>query len=235
MVVRRIKNSRDGFHFNSRHWQGYKKTAPRLDATLFGVCVGMILGLASLFKSSRNAGIKFEQGYKQKEFLAHLFELFHDYTFMSTSGERINLRGKRKGLVKSFWFKSFSHPSFTELWNLFLKDGKRKSIYENLITEHLTDFGFAYWVMCDGSLQKDRNCLILHTQSFTRSENLLATREMNQKWGLSCTVISHKQDFCVIKSHAKDALTLHLLLKPYLIESMRYKLPLFTHTHSLAS
>ena len=41
--------------------------------------------------------------------------------------------------------------------------------------------------MCDGSLQKSKNCLIIHTQSFTKLENLLAVKQLNNKWGLSCS------------------------------------------------
>lgn len=224
-MVKNIQNTRDGFHFNSRHWQDYKKQLPLLPKLLFEVCVGMILGDASLFKVSRHAGIKFEQGYKQEQFLYHLFDLFSKYTFMRAPGSRIDLHGSRKGLIKSFWFKTFSHPSFTELYGLFYQNNQRKGIRERLIADHLTDRGFAYWIMCDGSLQKNKQDLIIHTQSFTEAENLLAVKELNQKWGLSCRVVSHKQKYWVIQTHTKDARTLYSLLTPYLIRSIRYKLP----------
>lgn len=42
----------------------------------------MVLGDGSLLRSSKESGIKFEQGYKQKEFLYHLFDLFSKYAFM---------------------------------------------------------------------------------------------------------------------------------------------------------
>lgn len=168
-----------------------KKNLPPLPKNLFNICIGMILGDGSLFKKSHHSGIKFEQGYKQKEFLYHLFDLFSLYTFMDVPGQRIDLHSKRKGLVKSFWFKTFSHYSFTELWHLFRRNEK-KEISENLITDYLTPIGFAYWIMCDGSLQKSKNCLIIHTQSFTKLENLLAAKQLNNKWGLRCEVILHK-------------------------------------------
>jgi len=61
----------------------------------------MILGDASISKRHSQASIKFEQGYKQTEFLLHLFELFKGYCFMSKPGKRISLNGVRKGLLKS--------------------------------------------------------------------------------------------------------------------------------------
>lgn len=209
-----------------------KKNLPPLPKNLFNICIGMILGDGSLFKKSHHSGIKFEQGYKQKEFLYHLFDLFSLYTFMDVPGQRIDLHSKRKGLVKSFWFKTFSHYSFTELWHLFRRNEK-KEISENLITDYLTPIGFAYWIMCDGSLQKSKNCLIIHTQSFTKLENLLAAKQLNNKWGLRCEVILHKQKYWVIKTHVKDVETVHFLLKPYLIPSMIYKLPEIKKNHTI--
>lgn len=60
----------------------------------------MALGDGSFFKYINNSGIKFEQTYKQKDFLYHLFNLFSGYTFMDTPGQRIDLHGKREGLIK---------------------------------------------------------------------------------------------------------------------------------------
>jgi hypothetical protein len=98
---------------------------------------------------------------------------------MTEPGQRIELRGERKGLIKSFWFKTFSHYSFTEArsdWELFYINNK-KIIQKNLIMNNLTDRGLAYYrrrIMGDGSLQKDNKTLILHTQSYTeaRSERI---------------------------------------------------------------
>ena len=131
--------TRDGFHFNPKYWQVlltnivcqyYKKGLPPLPKPLFETCIGMILGDAPLFKVSREGGIKFEQGYKQEEFLYDLFDLFSGYTFIRAPGLRIDLHSSRKGLVKSLWFKTFLHPSFTELYTLFDK-AKKKEISEN--------------------------------------------------------------------------------------------------------
>ena len=42
----------------------------------------MILSDACMYKVSKHALIKFEQGYLQEEFLFHLFSLFKEYCFM---------------------------------------------------------------------------------------------------------------------------------------------------------
>jgi len=78
---------------------------------------------------------------------------------MEAPGRRIELRGPRQGLTKSFWFKTFSHYSFTAIWNLFYtqcKDKVVKTIQKGLVLNHLTPIGLAYWVMETGLCKKIR-------------------------------------------------------------------------------
>ena len=228
ILSKEIKNYRDGYHLNSKYWQEWKTKLPALSFELTEIAIGMILSDACMYTKSNHALIKFEQGYIQEEFLIHLFYLFKSYCFMVEPGKRIDLYGERKGLIKSFWFKTFSFYSFDEIWNLFYiksNDKAIKTIQEGLILNHLTDRGLAYWIMGDGSLQKDRKTMILHTQSYNKNENLILSRELNKKFGFKSEVILHKKKYFVIKFNSKDALTLHNLIKPYIIESMKYKIP----------
>jgi len=153
ILSKEIRNHKDGYHLNSKHWQEWKMNLPPLPLELREILIVMILSDACMYKKSNHALIKFEQGYLQEEFLLHLFSIFKLYCFMIEPGKRFNLRGPRKGLIKSLWFKTFSHYSFTEIWNLFyVKTEKRfvKRIEEGLIKNHLTARGLAYWIMGDG-------------------------------------------------------------------------------------
>lgn len=221
---RKIKNTRNGYHFNSPYWQNYKKTLPKLPQDCFETAVGMILGDATMYYVSHNALIKFEQGVKQKEFLFHLLDLFSRYCFMSEPG----IRFEKDQSVKSYWFKTFSFPDFTDLFFLFVQkmnEKWKKTIRKGLIRDYLTPKGLAYWIMCDGSLQKDKLTLILHTQSFSLQENTLLATELNKKFHLHSRVISHKTHYYVIEIPRHDSETLVALVEKYLIPSMLYKLP----------
>ena len=141
------------------------------------IAIGMILSDACMYKKSKHAIIKFEQGYQQEEFLSHLFLKFKLYCFMVQPGKRLDLHGNRKGLIKSLWFKTFSHESFTQIWNLFyLKNSKQ--ITEGLIKNHLSNIGLAYWIMGDGSLQKDKKRRAAPSYS-----KLYLYRKQNSKYG----------------------------------------------------
>lgn len=86
-----MNHSKDGYHFNSTYWQQKKLLLPPLSPELLEIAFGRVLGDATIRKVSRHAVIKFEQGYRQKEFVESLFQTFHTYTFMEQPGIRLEL------------------------------------------------------------------------------------------------------------------------------------------------
>lgn len=215
-------NIRDGYHLSSKYWQDWKKTLPIIGDVLFQVVLGIVLGDASIYRVSREALVKFEQGVNQKDFIFHLFELLKQYCFMAMPGIRYVLSGSNRGNIKSYWFKTFTHVSFSIIWDLIYIDGK-KVIQEGLILNHLGPIRLAYWIMCDGSLSG--RIMTLHTQGFTQAENIILSNELNQKFGFNTKVIPHKGKYFVIKFSSEDARKIHDLIDRHIIPSMKYKVP----------
>ena len=173
---------KDGFALNSKYWQDFKKSlSATLPNNLHQIAIGMLLGDACIQKIGKFPFLKFEQGYKQMELLFHLYEVFSSY-ILTSPYTRYEKYGPRKGEVKSYSVRTFSHVAFLELYELFIVNGV-KVITAGLITNHLTPLGLAYWIMCDGSL--DGNTMILHTQSFTKEEIIILSSELNTKFNLN--------------------------------------------------
>lgn len=197
---------------------------PPLSSDLFDISIGMILGDATMYHVSRDASIKFEQGVHQKEFCFHLFDLFSNYCFMQQPKPRYV---KSEKIIKSYWFKTFSFPDFTKLYRLFYHQTETKRvkiIQKGLITQYLTPKGFAFWIMCDGSLQKDGKTLILHTQNYTLIENTPLSNELNDKFNLHSRVIPHKKIYHVIEIPKQDSSKMVELVESFMIPSMTYKI-----------
>ena len=215
---------RDGYHLNSKYWQDIKNNRPDLSPKLWNIAIGMLLGDATIYKVSKNALIKFEQGYQQESFVYHLFDLFKDYTFMLEPGKRIDLHHPiRKGEVKSYWFKTFSHKTFNDLWDLFYKNANgKKGIPHNL---HLSEECISYWIMYDGSLAKDKQTMILHSQSYSFEDNIKLSTFLNVQWGFQTQVIQHKDKYHVIQIPSSNSKLLKSLISKLVIESMSYKIP----------
>lgn len=79
--------------------------------------------------------------------------------------------------------------------------------------------------MSDGSLHKDQS-MILHTQSFTKAENLLLSKELNQKFGFHSTVKAHKDIYWVIHIPSKDAQLLRKWISDHMLPEFNYKCPM---------
>lgn len=133
---------------------------------------------------------------------------------------------KNTQIIKSYWFKTFSHQEFTKLCHLFYEErGGKKKILPHTIANHLDGRALAYWLMSDGSLEKGRKSWIIHSQGFSKCENLLAVKELNKKHGLQCPLIPHKGKYWVIKASSNDCGKICDLVYKHMIPSMLYKLP----------
>ena len=186
--TRVLNRTRDGYHVTSPYWQAYKNALPPRPQDVFEVVFGMALGDAGITRvNCREARMKFEQGAKQRDFLFHVFHTLRSYCFMEHPGIRYTTGDPLH--IRSYWFNTFSHPSFTRLFTLFYRlcpgDSKKykKVISEGLIRDFLTPRAFAYWIMCDGYLHQKQKILTLHTEGFTHEENQIASRELNHKFG----------------------------------------------------
>lgn len=106
---------------------------------------------------------------------------------------------------------------------MFYKSGKK--VYSSgIITKFITDVGFAFMIMGDGSLGHD-NILTLHTQGFSAAENKLICDELNAKFGLHGKVVPHKTKYTVVQFPASDAKTIRALIEPHMLPMFSYKVP----------
>ena len=160
----------------------------------------------------------------------HVFNLFDEWVLSQPhKKERLSPKGN---LVINWGFQTFSHKAFNYLAELFLLDkGGKKGISENLVLDHLTPRGLAYWFMDDGGkLDYNKNSknrsVVLNTHSFTDLEVENLCDQLSNKFELLCEVRSNKnKKIIVIKDTSYSKF--YQLINPYLLEEMKYKLPKF--------
>lgn len=216
---------RDGFHASSSYWQNYKIQLPPLPSNVWSVVVGMALGDAGISKKNKgDAAMKIEQGWKQHSFSLHLFSILAPWCFITEIGTRIEpVSSSRHGIVKSYWFRTFGLPQLTTLWNLLYVDGEKR-VPAGFVLEHVDACALAYLIICDGSTSG--STVIIHTQGFSEESNNILSKELNLRYGLNSSVISHKKTMKVIKIPSSDAALLRFIIEPHMIPSMQYKIPL---------
>lgn len=208
----------------------YKKKLIELTEIQKEAAIGLMLGDASL--QSQNKGktyrMKFEWGDRNKAYAMHVYKLFDEWVLSQPhKNSRISPKGN---LVINWGFQTISHEAFIFLANLFFKQmNNKKGIAENLIIDHLSPRGLAYWWMDDGGrLDYNQNTknksVVLNTQSFTNLEVEMMAEQLNRKFNLLCEVRTNKTKKVIV---IKDSsyLTFYSLIDKYLVNEMRYKLP----------
>lgn len=186
--------------------------------------VGIILGDGYLdrAKSSFNTRLRIEQAYPvKKDYLMSVFEL---YKPLVIKDPKIIERkpDKRTGKIyKSIAFRTSSFNCLNEYHDLFYNN-KVKRVPED-IYKLLTARGLAYWIMDDGG-KSIYNQTILHTRSFSKDEVIILQDVLRTNFKLKSRIEEKVNNQWVIYIPVKQEYSLKDIVKPYMHESMLYKI-----------
>ncbi len=213
---------------NSRAIEMYKRGL-RLSGTHHDVLVGLLLGDACL--ETQNGGrtyrLKIEQSARHEPYVRHIHELFSEWVL---TPPRRRLRRASNGTLSVNWaFQTVSHGDFRPFALQFYASG-RKEVPE-LIHDWLTPRAFAYWFMDDGSMKlAESKGVILNTHAYTREDVERLIGVLHDRFGLQASIRSQSDgDQIYISGRSYDDFC--ELIRPFVIEEMRYKVPLARRTH----
>jgi len=216
---------------NSNLVKAYKSSLINLSTIQSEAAIGLMLGDASL--QTQNKGktyrMKFEWGDKNKPYLDYVYNLFAEWVLASPHvKKRMNSNGNT---VVNWGFQTMSHEAFNFLSELFLINNK-KGISKELIKNHLTPRGLAFWWMDDGGkLDYNKNSknlsIVLNTHSFTKDEVVTMAIELSNKFELNCSTRNNKGK-TVIVIDSSSFYVFKSLIQPFLVPEMDYKLPKIT-------
>lgn len=196
----------------------------KLTERLFEICIGVLLGDASIqknkSKSSEKYRLKFLQGVKHKEYIYHLHSEFKDYVLSPPYFDK-----KRN----TYSFQTVFHLNFKKLADIFLNKELKKSINIFFTEKKIQPVSLAYWFMDDGGLlsyNKDyvRKGLVFNTQGFVFNEVLILSENLNTAYNLNTWVKTNKKK-PIIAVSGKEYLKIKNIILPHIIDSMKYKLP----------
>ena len=237
------KNELKGLSPNSKKLRQYKESLVKLSQTQWEAAIGLMLGDASLH--TQNGGktyrMKFEWGARSKVYLDHVYSLFDEWVLSEPHKKtRISPKGNE---VINWGFQTISHEAFNSLAQLFIN--KKKIISQDLIKNHLTPRGLAYWFMDGGGkLDYNKNSgppatsgipegegtptknkgVVLNTQSFEAKEVKVMAEQLSDKFNFECEIRSNKGKKVIVIKSSSYPLFLSLI-DPYILPEMRYKLP----------
>lgn len=152
-------------------------------------------------------------------FLFHVFTLLSPYcSTFPYGGHRFN--PITNNVDQGFFFNTMTLPCFNYLYDIFHVSGIK--IVPTMIYDLLTPVGLAYLIMGDGSFHRRDLYVVLCTEGFINSDNLLLMSVLVNKFGLSCRIEKHR-DSSRIVIRAKSIGLLRSLVLPHMIPEMYYR------------
>lgn len=205
----------------SRSLEAYKKSLI-LTQNQRDILVGLLLGdgCIEVLPKGDSARLKLEYSGKQKAYVDWLYETFQSWTHSKPKQKITHAFGK---IYTKYWFTTLSSPIFKEYFDLFYRDHRK--VIPSTIGELLTPIGLTVWFMDDGSTKsKESRGRILCTHAFSQDEVLFLCDVLKKKFFLVAAPRKQK-DGTEIYISGHSSTQLRNLIEPYVVSSMRYKLP----------
>ena len=173
--------------------------------------IGSLLGDGYLVKTTRGYAFRVNHGPAQKNYVDWKYKILKN---LVNSSPRF--------AEKCYYFRTVSHPFFNQLREQFYC-GRKKIVPCELIEKRLNPFILAVWIMDDGS--RDSRQIRINSQCFSKEENLFLQRLLQAKLGIKAT-LNRDKDRYRLRISDQSMKIFARLVKPHIISSMLYKLPL---------
>lgn len=220
--LRKLQNNFISSKFWQKKWINYKRNL-YLNSRQTSLLVGSLLGDGTLRvgKGAINANLKIEHGLRQKDYVFWKYKILKKW---APTPPKLSYRYRETGerYEKSWWFRTVRHPEITEFWKIFYHDGKK--IIPANISQFLNPFTLAIWVMDDGCL--NRKVIDLSTYSFNLQEINILRDVLRSRLKIESKFYRDRDKGYRMYFNVRNTKRLSQIVKPYIIPSMSYKLPI---------
>jgi hypothetical protein len=209
------------------NYDGAKRIGPH-NWDIICVLVGSLLGDGRA-EREKSGGVRFlfKQFEVNKAYIFWLYEFFNKRGYCSNNlpvlyKDRNNLfalQGRYYGLV------TYRYTSILWLYKLFYNNRKKKRVPNN-ISDLLTPLSLAVWISDKGV--KYKSGIIIRTSSFTKEDILLLIFVLKTKFNIKSIIHQYPSasSYFLFYIKPESIPLLKVLLEPYIIPIIRYKLGL---------
>jgi len=195
------------------------------------ILLGMILGDAHIRHLKKEARIEVGHSTDQKDYLFWKYKNLKRWVI--SKPHLVKTHDTRFNKTYAQWrFRTKSDEAFSSLRALFYPKGK-KIIPKELINILKSPLSLAVWFMDDGGRRNDCYGLFLNTLSFTERENALLVKILQNNFSLSARIHWIGDGFRLYIP-SRDSVKFCKIISPYILDSLRYKLPFDPVTTSFA-
>ena len=189
------------------------------------ILVGTLLGDAHLETRDQGSSyrLKIEHALKQKEYVDWLYEQFKDWTHTAPQQRTRTSAWKADVTYEHYWFTTLSASPLRFYGQQFYCQGKK--VVPHKIDRWLTPLGLAIWYMDDGSIKsRTHSTVLFNTQGFNTASIARLQEVLLKKFGIKSTLRQQKEGKQIYLL-SETINVFRQLIAPYILSSMRYKLP----------
>jgi len=188
------------------------------------ILVGLLLGDAQL--ETQNGGrtyrLKLEYSAKHRLYADHLYACFQEWILTPP-------QVKLDATHNNVWFQTMSHEAFRFYAHQFTITGRK--CVPKLIHRFLTARSVAYWFMDDGSVKsRESKGVLFNTHGFVKNDVERLIDALRSCFELEAAVRRQKDKLQIYIS-GKSYERFREIVDPYVVASMRYKIPADRKTH----
>jgi hypothetical protein len=185
---------------------------------LENIIVGTLLGDGCLERNGRYTRLIIDHSMKQAKYVEWLSNELRTLPHSLIKKKRLDSRTMKT--YEHYILRTHTSCELEKYFDMFYPQ-KVKRIPEHLRTI-INPQILAIWIMDDGYKRNDCNAMRLNTQSYTYDDHEVI-RESLKSFDIDSHIQKHKAGFVLyIPSHSMN--TLRNLVRPYIIESMEYKI-----------
>lgn len=186
------------------------------------VMFGSLLGDTYAEKRRNSTRLCFQQESSNISYLYWLHKFFAERGYCNPNKPQLSSRLGKKGKIRYVLrFKTWSFQSLNWMYDIFYKNNVKKVPFMDLLNIYLTPQAMAVWIMDDGT-----SCgkgLTLATHCFNFQDLLILQAFFKEKYNWKVGLHKCENQY-VMYVHAQSMKTLAKVVKPFMVESMYYKL-----------
>ena len=179
------------------------------------VLIGTILGDGYLEVNGNNCRLQVQHSYKQKNYVDWKWRIFNG--FVKSPPKAVGIGDYR--------FRTINNLIYTNYFSVFYPKGKKiaPKIINDLLVHPLA---LATLYMDDGKRRPDCRGFFFDTLAFGDEGQIRLLKAIEDNFGLKDLCLHWNGDGYHIYAPAKNADHFLKIIEPYIVPSMRYKLPL---------
>ncbi len=182
--------------------------------------IGSLLGDASIRQRDKNSCFRVSHSVRQKSYIKWKLELLKFFTISEFSNTKRMINNHEINMIN---LSTRTHYAFNYYRNLFYNKEGRK-VVNMAILDGLTPRALAIWICDDGSYDNKQGYIVLCTNAFSFEEHKLMKKFFNERFSLDPTIGFRDGKYYYLRFKQKDTKKLIEIIKPFIIDSMKYKI-----------